>query len=261
MTERKSINSPGFKKTKSFTDAKIAFEKEERLLKNQSQLSKQNNLLLNLAGVRLGKPKPKQTPQFKPNVNMVTKKHEDKLYQTKQQQKQTEKHTLPCRKGRQLLNELGKQDNISSQLESNLIINDDMLLEPVRKFERVSPAISSGGAVDTEFESDSSEDNNEENTSIEYNDNSNDKIKGNYSGYIYKILNTKKLKKMWFSLIFKDLYFYKSKDEAIHKGMHNLSGVFLREEPETDIEGKHFYVFSIVSEDKAKKYYVKDKEG
>ena len=256
-------NSPGFKKTKSLTDAKITIEKEERLLKNQSQLSNQNNLLLNLAGVRLGKPKPKQTPQFKPNVNMVTKKQDDQLYQTKQQQKQTEKHALPCRKGRQLLNELNKLDNISSsQHEHNtVIINDEMLLEPVRKFERISPSISKDTvALDTENESDSSEDNNDDNTSIEYSDNNNDKVKGNYSGYIYKILNTKKLKKMWFSLIFKDLYFYKSKDDTIHKGMHNLSGVFLREEPETDIEGKHFYVFAIISEDKAKRYYVKDKD-
>ena len=271
-------NSPGFKKTKSLTDAKIAFEKEERLLKNQSQLSNQNNLLLNLAGVRLGKPKPKQTPQFKPNVNMVTKKQDDQLYQAKQQQ--TEKHTLPCRKGRQLLNELNKLDNIQQHEHNNnnngnssssntIIINDDMLSEPVRKFERITPCTSKQpNTTDTEYESDSSDDNNTTNnaddnddtTSIDYNDNTNDKIKGNYSGYIYKILNTKKLKKMWFSLIYKDLYFYKSKDDPIHKGMHNLSGVFLREEPETDIDGKHFYVFAIISEDKAKNYYVKDKD-
>ena len=57
-----------------------------------------------------------------------------------------------------------------------------------------------------------------------------DKIKGNYSGYLYKFINHgKKIKKYWFSLVYKDLYYYKSKNETMHKGMYNLSGVFLKE--------------------------------
>ena len=256
--------SPGFIKKKSLTHAKIELEKEERIKKNQEQLSKQNSLLLNLAGIRLNKPVKKNTPQFKPNVNMINKKNNEMISQIKEK----EKHTLPSRKGRKILNELNSIYNNINTTNSNdntLDLSNEILLEPARHFESVPSSITHQQCNETENENDSSDENINDNNSINDNDDDNneyhqDKIKGNYSGYIYKVLNTNKLRKMWFSLIYKDLYFYKSKDDPIHKGMHNLSGVFLKEEPETVIDNKHFYVFSIITDNKPKKYYVKDRE-
>ena len=253
--------SPGFVKTKSLTHAKIELEKEERIKKNQEQLSKQNSLLLNLAGIRLNKTTRKSTPQIKPNVNMTSKKNDEMISQIKAQERHHEKHTLPSRKGRKILNELNSADNNTNN-DSTLHLTDEMLFEPVRHFESISS--SAPHAQCNETETDSSEENvnddNSDDDDDEGNEEQQDKIKGNYSGYIYKVLQTNKLRKMWFSLVYKDLYFYKSKDDPIHKGMHNLSGVFLKEEPDTVIENKRFHVFSIITGDKPKKYYVKDKE-
>ena len=43
-----------------------------------------------------------------------------------------------------------------------------------------------------------------------------------YQGKLYKYVKDK-MKELWFKLIYKDLYYYKNKNEKIHRGMHNLS--------------------------------------
>jgi hypothetical protein len=43
--------------------------------------------------------------------------------------------------------------------------------------------------------------------------------------------NETKLKKYWYCLLGKELYVYKNKKEEKHKGMHNLVGVFIKDEP------------------------------
>ena len=49
-----------------------------------------------------------------------------------------------------------------------------------------------------------------------------------YSSYLYKIsTNTKKLKKLYFKLYNKDLYYMKSSESKVYKGIHNLSHYFL----------------------------------
>jgi serine/threonine protein kinase len=49
---------------------------------------------------------------------------------------------------------------------------------------------------------------------------------------------------------------YKSPDEVSHKGMHHLSGVFIKEESQTSYENIHFYCFSVVYPKKTRYYYV-----
>ena len=51
----------------------------------------------------------------------------------------------------------------------------------------------------------------------------------NYQGKLYKFVKDK-FKELWFKLIYKDLYYYKNKNEKVHRGMHNLSGLFLKTE-------------------------------
>ena len=88
-----------------------------------------------------------------------------------------------------------------------------------------------------------------------------DKIKGNleseknnYEGYIYKF-NNKKMIKLWFRLFYKDLFYYKNKNDSNHRGMHNLSGLFLKEEQKTLLNNKTFYSFSIIFPSKKRVYF------
>lgn len=53
---------------------------------------------------------------------------------------------------------------------------------------------------------------------------------------------------------------YKNKEDTIHKGMHHLSGVFLKEEKPTNIDDKVYYTFKMLYPQKERDYYVEDKE-
>jgi len=81
-----------------------------------------------------------------------------------------------------------------------------------------------------------------------------------HEGYLYKITESKRLKKLWFKLVFKDLYYFKSKEETSHKGMHNLSGVFIKEEDPINYDGKALFCFSVVYPKKERKYYTENEE-
>ena len=60
-----------------------------------------------------------------------------------------------------------------------------------------------------------------------------------YEGYVYKYSQTqKKMKKTYFKLVGKDLYYYKKKEEEKHRGMHNLSGVFIKRGEDLELDGK-----------------------
>ena len=88
------------------------------------------------------------------------------------------------------------------------------------------------------------------------NDNENENVV-KYEGYLYKVVEgIKQPKKLWFKLIHKDLYFFKNDRETQHKGMHNLSGVFLREDPPQIINNRKFFKFSIIYPSKERSYYV-----
>ena len=79
-----------------------------------------------------------------------------------------------------------------------------------------------------------------------------------HEGFIYKISHSKKLKKVYFKLIGKDFFYYKGKDDKNHKGMHNLSGIYIKKGGKVNIEGKIFYSFSILYPQKERTYYVED---
>ena len=78
-------------------------------------------------------------------------------------------------------------------------------------------------------------------------------------GYLYKLVDGK-MRELYFKLVHKDLYYYKNKDEEHHKGMHNLSGLFLQKEKTVVYEGENFYSFSVVYPTKTRIYYCKDKK-
>ena len=80
-----------------------------------------------------------------------------------------------------------------------------------------------------------------------------------YEGYVYKYSQSqKKMKKTYFKLIGKDLYYYKKKEEKNHRGMHNLSGVFIKRGEDFEFEGKKY--FSIIILYQNEKSYFFDNE-
>ena len=82
----------------------------------------------------------------------------------------------------------------------------------------------------------------------------------NYEGVLYKLID-EKMRKLWFKLIHKDLYYYKNKNDKIHKGMHNLSGLFFQEEKSKILDGITYYAFSIIYPTKTRIYYCDNEQN
>ena len=80
-----------------------------------------------------------------------------------------------------------------------------------------------------------------------------------FEGFLYKYVENK-MRKLYFKLIHKDLYFYKNKGDKSHKGMHNLNGLFLQEEKPINYKGVLFYSFSLVYPSKKRIYYCNNEE-
>ena len=75
-----------------------------------------------------------------------------------------------------------------------------------------------------------------------------------FEGYLYKLVD-KKMRKLWFRLVHKDLFYFKNKGDKSHKGMHNLSGLFFKEEKPVVSDGINYFSFSIVYPTKTRVYY------
>lgn len=113
---------------------------------------------------------------------------------------------------------------------------------------------------------------------IDYNnDNDNDNIKNDadskteqdsrsnqkryHEGYLYKLTTTNKfIKQMWFKLIEKDIFYYKRKEDGFFRGMHNLSGSYIKENEPFAIEDVKVYSFSIIYPKLNRTYYVLNQE-
>ena len=81
-----------------------------------------------------------------------------------------------------------------------------------------------------------------------------------YEGYVYKFSQAqKKMKKTYFKLIGKDLYYYKKKEDDKHRGMHNLSGVFIKKGEDLEFEGKKYMCITILYKNE-KSYYFDNEE-
>ena len=76
----------------------------------------------------------------------------------------------------------------------------------------------------------------------------------NCQGKLYKFVNDK-FKELWFKLDYKDLFYYKNKNEKVHRGMHNLSGLFLQAQGLKEIKGRKMYCFNILFPSKNRIYY------
>jgi serine/threonine protein kinase len=83
-----------------------------------------------------------------------------------------------------------------------------------------------------------------------------------FEGEMVRKATETKLKKYWYCLLGKELYVYKNKQEEKHKGMHNLVGVFIKDEPEEYLDSTTvLYPFSLIFPgNKPRTYYLLSKE-
>ena len=67
--------------------------------------------------------------------------------------------------------------------------------------------------------------------------------------YLYKVTSSShRMKKMYFKLINKDLFYYKTETSSRHKGMHNLSGLFIDYDDSGNfkLNGQSYFSFSLI---------------
>jgi len=83
-----------------------------------------------------------------------------------------------------------------------------------------------------------------------------------FEGEMIRKATETKLKKYWYCLLGKELYVYKNQKEEKHKGMHNLLGVFIKDEPEEYLDSTTvLYPFSLIFPgNKPRQYYLLNKE-
>ena len=80
-----------------------------------------------------------------------------------------------------------------------------------------------------------------------------------HSGFLYIWLSGK-IKKKFMKLIGNEIYYYNNKDDYEYKEMHNLSGVFVQEEKEEEVEGVKMYCYSLVFNQNKKIIYLSNNE-
>jgi serine/threonine protein kinase len=106
-------------------------------------------------------------------------------------------------------------------------------------------------------ESDESDDNSDDDDEEEEEEDEDEILK--YEGILYKLVDGK-MRELYFKLVHKDLYFFKNKNDSQHKGMHNLSGLFLQKEKSVNYDGVNYHSFSVVYPTKTRIYYCKSEK-
>ena len=90
----------------------------------------------------------------------------------------------------------------------------------------------------------------------------NDEEDVRFDGEMVRKATETKLKKYWYCLLGKELYVYKKKDDDKHRGMHNLNGVFIRDDMEEFLDSTTvLYPFTLIFPgNNPRTYYLLNKE-
>ena len=199
-------------------------------------------------------PKKKEEPkEVKEDNNHMIENKESADLDEKNQKK-------PKRKQLKYFSEKNKQSEEKKHLEEENEEEEIMNFSFARPFEgRDIPKNKNNNDNKELKENDSEDEIDEEDNNNEINEEENNEIEKEEitEGYLYKIQDNK-MKKIYFRLICKDLYYYKSKDIKKHKGMHNLSGVYIKDEGAVTISNRKLYCFNIIFPTKERKYYLQD---
>ena len=129
-----------------------------------------------------------------------------------------------------------KQSKKKKILDNNPLSNNKLMDDDEEKI------------IDKEYESD------EDSASEENYEIDDDEEVLKYEGYLYKLIENK-MRRLWFKLVHRDLYFYKDQKDHSHRGMHNLSGLFVQVEQAKIFEGKTYFAFSVLYPAKTRIYY------
>ena len=184
-----------------------------------------------------------------------TKNENIKNDENKKDRTNAEHPKRPSRKKEKLISEMDKNAKDYQILDE--MIEKDIKFTFAKPFENGElPKVKSELESVIELDSDYENENNENKSDVEEDDNLNNNNEIT-EDYLYKNQGNK-MKKIYFRLIHKDLYYYKSKDNKKHKGMHNLSGVYIKDEGGIKISNQTFYCFNIIFPSKERKYYVSD---
>ena len=179
-----------------------------------------------------------------------------KIENNKKEVTNGENQKKPVRKNLKLISEMDKKEE--KNIKYDEMDESDLNLAYARPFEGGDLPKKEKSEFESAIEMDSASENedNENKNDLGEDDtaNNNDNIT---EGYLYKIQGNK-MKKIYFKLICKDLYYYKSKEHKKHKGMHNLSGVYIKDEGTVTINDKKLYCFNVIFPSKERKYYVLD---
>ena len=164
------------------------------------------------------------------------------------------------------LKDLGNKENPDKKDIKEVVENSKFRYNSPTKFLKEKDNLSSLTLLNIDFEhnlfpiNEENEFQNEiyNNNEVDNNDRDKDNDKNGdknicYENSVYKLTESKKLKKFYLSLVNKDIYYYKDASKNNFLGMHNLSGCFIQEESEKiNFEGRDFYVFTIYFTNKLK---------
>ena len=201
-------------------------------------------------------PEPKEDKEVKEDNNSINNNITEKKESLNSEGKDQKK---PKRKQLKYFSEKNKPSEERKYFEENEE-EEIMNFSFARPFEgRDIPKNQTKDNKDIKMKENDSEDENDEDDHNEIieEENSEKEKEEITEGYLYKIQDNK-MKKIYFRLIYKDLYYYKSKDIKKHKGMHNLSGVYIKDEGAVTINSKKLYCFNIIFPTKERKYYLQD---
>ena len=205
---------------------------------------------------------PVAPPEIKKEESKEVKEDNDHIIDKKESADLDEKNQKkPKRQQLKFFSEKNKQSEDKKHIEEENEEEEIMNFSFARPFEgRDIPKDKNKDKDNKELKENDSEDeiedddNNNEINEEENNEKEKEEIT---EGYLYKIQDNK-MKKIYFRLICKDLYYYKSKDVKKHKGMHNLSGVYIKDEGAVTISNRTLYCFNIIFPTKERKYYLQD---
>jgi len=161
------------------------------------------------------------------------------------------------------LSGFSRKDDSNKKLfgeKKSALVENKEKMKPHRRIRQKLDDLQDKTPVISNFTLSKNKDDKNDNESIIYEDE--DEYEKNplikHEGYMYKISHSKKLKKVYFKLIGRDFYYFKNKDDTSHKGMHNLSGIYIKPGEKVVIEDKTFFTFSILYPQKARTYYIED---
>lgn len=76
-----------------------------------------------------------------------------------------------------------------------------------------------------------------------------------HEGYLYKVTSDSKVKRAWYKVYDKDLYYFSKQESLCHQGLHNLSGIFIKDKPPKILSGRLYFPFSIIFSERIQKLY------